>query len=73
MYYGTQNFILKLAMGFSTLVTGFLLQWFGSTSEKPLGVQLRGYKSLFITLISSSMVLSLLSSSMIALLTHPLV
>ncbi len=42
MYYGTQNFILKLAMGFSTLVTGFLLQWFGSTPEQPLGVQLTG-------------------------------
>jgi glycoside/pentoside/hexuronide:cation symporter, GPH family len=42
MYYGTQNFILKLAMGFSTLVTGFLLQWFGSTPDQPLGVQLTG-------------------------------
>jgi len=42
MYYGTQNFILKLAMGFSTLVTGVLLQWFGSTPDQPLGVQLTG-------------------------------
>ena len=42
MYYGAQNFILKLAMGFSTLITGFLLQLFGSTPEQSLGVQLTG-------------------------------
>ncbi len=42
MYYGAQNFILKLAMGLSTLITGFLLEWFGSTPAEPLGVRLTG-------------------------------
>ncbi len=42
MYYGAQGFILKLALGFSTLVTGGLLQLFGGTVAQPLGIQLTG-------------------------------
>ncbi len=42
MYFGAQGFILKLAMGLSTLITGALLQVFGSTAAEPLGIQLTG-------------------------------
>ena len=42
MYFGAQGFILKLAMGLSTLITGALLELFGSTAAEPLGIQLTG-------------------------------
>lgn len=42
MYFGAQGFILKLAMGLSTVITGALLQLFGSTPAAPLGIQLTG-------------------------------
>lgn len=51
MYFGAQGFILKLAMGLSTLITGTLLQLFGSTSFQPLGIQLTGPVSALFILI----------------------
>lgn len=42
MYFGAQGFILKLALGVSTLITTGLLQVFGGTIEQPLGVRLTG-------------------------------
>ncbi len=42
MYFGAQGFILKLALGLSTIVTSILLQLFGSTAAEPLGIQLTG-------------------------------
>jgi GPH family glycoside/pentoside/hexuronide:cation symporter len=51
MYFGAQGFILKLAMGLSTLITGALLQLFGSTITAPLGIQLTGPVSALFILI----------------------
>lgn len=51
MYFGAQGFILKLAMGLSTLITGALLQLFGSTIAQPLGIQLTGPVSALFILI----------------------
>ncbi len=51
MYFGAQGFILKLAMGLSTLITGALLQLFGSTINMPLGIQLTGPVSAIFILI----------------------
>lgn len=51
MYFGAQGFILKLALGLSTLITGFLLQIFGSTAANPLGIQLTGPISAIFILI----------------------
>lgn len=51
MYFGAQGFILKLAMGLSTLITGALLQLFGSTVAQPLGIQLTGPVSALFILI----------------------
>ncbi len=49
MYFGTQGFILKAAMGLSTLLTGLLFQLFGKSTARPLGIQLTGVvASLFI-------------------------
>ncbi len=42
MYFGAQGFILKLALGLSTVITGTLLELFGSTAAQPLGIQLTG-------------------------------
>ncbi len=42
MYYGVQGFIMKLALGFSTVVMGFLFQLFGQTPEQSLGIRLTG-------------------------------
>ncbi|MGB4444134.1 MAG: MFS transporter [Dethiobacteria bacterium] len=42
MYFGAQGFILKLALGLSTLITGILLDTFGKTIAQPLGIQLTG-------------------------------
>ncbi len=42
MYFGVQGLVLKIVMGLSSLVTGFLLQFFGQTASAPLGVQLTG-------------------------------
>lgn len=42
MYFGAQGFVLKLALGISTIITGGLLQYFGSTTAQPLGIQLTG-------------------------------
>ncbi len=42
MYFGAQGFILKVAYGLSSLITGTLLQLFGSTAAQPLGIQLTG-------------------------------
>lgn len=51
MYFGAQGFILKLALGLSTVITGALLQLFGSSAEQPLGIQLTGPVSAFFMLI----------------------
>ncbi|NMB11355.1 MAG: MFS transporter [Firmicutes bacterium] len=42
MYFGAQGFILKLALGLSTLITTGLLQFFGRTPEQALGIRLTG-------------------------------
>ena len=42
MYFGTQGLIMKIALGFSSLVMGALFQMFGQSVESPLGVQLTG-------------------------------
>ncbi|MEW5785025.1 MAG: MFS transporter [Bacillota bacterium] len=42
MYFGAQGFVMKLALGVSTIITGGLLQYFGSTTAMPLGIQLTG-------------------------------
>jgi GPH family glycoside/pentoside/hexuronide:cation symporter len=42
MYFGAQGFILKLALGISTLVTTGLLAVFGGTTEQSLGIRLTG-------------------------------
>lgn len=42
MYFGAQGFVLKLALGLSTMITGGLLDYFGKTIEQPLGIQLTG-------------------------------
>ncbi len=42
MYFGVQGFVLKLIMGLSSLMTGFLMHFFGQTPAQPLGVQLTG-------------------------------
>ena len=42
MFYGTQGLLMKTAMGFSGLLIGVLLQYFGQTVQEPLGVQLTG-------------------------------
>jgi len=51
MYFGAQGFILKLALGLSTVITGGLLQVFGSTADQPLGIQLTGPVSALFILI----------------------
>ncbi len=51
MYFGAQGFILKLALGLSTIITGALLQLFGSTAAEPLGIQLTGPVSALFILI----------------------
>jgi glycoside/pentoside/hexuronide:cation symporter, GPH family len=51
MYFGAQGFILKLAMGLSTVITGALLQFFGSSIASPLGIQLTGPVSAIFILI----------------------
>lgn len=50
MYFGAQGFILKLALGLSAIITGFLLQFFGSSVVQPLGIQLTGPVSAFFVL-----------------------
>ncbi len=42
MYFGAQGFILKLALGLSTIITTGLLQMFGGSAARPLGIQLTG-------------------------------
>lgn len=51
MYFGAQGFILKMAMGLSTLITGALLQVFGSSPDAPLGIRLTGPVSAIFILI----------------------
>lgn len=51
MYFGAQGFVLKLALGASTLITGFLLDYFGKTAAQPLGIQLTGPVAAFFILI----------------------
>ena len=51
MYFGAQGFVLKLALGVSTIITGGLLQFFGSTAAEPLGFQLTGPVSALCMLI----------------------
>lgn len=53
MYFGAQGFILKMAMGLSTLITGALLQVFGSSAAVPLGIQLTGPVSAIFILIGA--------------------
>ena len=42
MYFGAQGFIMKLALGLSTVLTTGLLHFFGGTVDQPLGIQLTG-------------------------------
>ncbi|NLA27118.1 MAG: MFS transporter [Firmicutes bacterium] len=42
MYFGAQGFILKLALGLSTVITTGLLHFFGGSMAQPLGIQLTG-------------------------------
>jgi GPH family glycoside/pentoside/hexuronide:cation symporter len=42
MYFGAQGFILKVALGLSTLITTGLFHFFGNTAAQPLGIQLTG-------------------------------
>jgi glycoside/pentoside/hexuronide:cation symporter, GPH family len=51
MYFGAQGFVLKMAMGLSTIITGALLQFFGSTIAAPLGIRLTGPVAAFFILI----------------------
>ena len=51
MYFGAQGFILKMAMGLSTLITGALLQFFGSSAAVPLGIKLTGPVSAIFILV----------------------
>ncbi|MGM0652824.1 MAG: MFS transporter [Bacillota bacterium] len=51
MYFGAQGFILKLALGISTVITSALLQFFGNTAAEPLGIQLTGPVSAIFILI----------------------
>jgi len=51
MYFGAQGFVLKLALGLSTVISGALLQLFGSTLAQPLGIQLTGPVSALFILI----------------------
>ena len=51
MYFGAQGFILKLVLGLSTVITGALLQLFGSTVAQPLGIQLTGPVSALFILV----------------------
>ncbi len=51
MYFGAQGFVLKLALGLSTVISGALLQLFGSTIAQPLGIQLTGPVSALFILI----------------------
>lgn len=51
MYFGAQGFILKMAMGLSTLITGALLQVFGSSAAAPMGIKLTGPVSAIFILI----------------------
>ncbi len=51
MYFGVQGLVLKIVMGVSSLMTGFLLQYFGQSPAEPLGVRLTGpVAALFILL-----------------------
>ncbi len=42
MFFGAQGFFLKLNLGLSSGVLGLLFSWFGTSVERPLGVQLAG-------------------------------
>lgn len=53
MYFGAQGFILKLALGLSTVITGGLLDLFGKTVEHPLGIRLTGPVAALFTLIGA--------------------
>ncbi len=53
MYFGAQGFVLKLNMGLSSLMTGFLLQYFGQTAAQPLGIQLTGPVAAFFILLGA--------------------
>ncbi len=51
MYFGAQGFLMKLSLGISTVITGALLEFFGSTADKPLGIQLTGPVAAFFVLL----------------------
>jgi GPH family glycoside/pentoside/hexuronide:cation symporter len=53
MYFGAQGFVLKLALGLSTVITGGLLDSFGKTAEQPLGIQLTGPVAALFTIIGA--------------------
>lgn len=53
MYFGAQGFILKLALGLSSIITGGLLDVFGKTAEQPLGIQLTGPVAALFTAIGA--------------------
>ena len=51
MYFGAQGFLMKMSLGISTVITGALLEFFGSTAANPLGIQLTGPVAAFFVLI----------------------
>ncbi len=53
MYFGAQGFVSKLAIGLSSVITGFLLDYFGKTVAQPLGIQLTGPVAAFFVLIGA--------------------
>lgn len=53
MYFGAQGFVSKLAMGLSSVITGFLLDYFGKTAAQPLGIQLTGPVAALFVLIGA--------------------
>jgi len=53
MYFGAQGFVLKLALGLSTVITGWLLDYFGKTVDQPLGIQLTGPVAALFTVIGA--------------------
>ena len=53
MYFGAQGFVSKLAIGLSSVITGFLLDYFGKTAAQPLGIQLTGPVAALFVLIGA--------------------
>jgi MFS family permease len=50
LYSGVLYTAVFLALGLSTVITGWLLDYFGKTLEKPLGIQLTGPVAALVTI-----------------------